>query len=671
MTDEEKHNQQSKRHPVFFNDVQLGMVFDILKNSAVDVYQFIPTTSKGNANDKTKKECVYGLNKANFQMGMLFTRYYDLDETPYMDPKHHLYKYMNSNRTHLLVNKYRALISADFFNNPALTDETIKSFEKVISRFANGIFSCPAKSFADIRRINEFGWYNSMLIYINSRHHCSKYLHPPVSCTYRNCRMKDYYKIVQVPKDLQMKFNKISKFFNEIKGELTLNQSNGFYSYVFENVKIPVICRHEYLTLEGVPPAEISIECYKGGKCKYCGQEITPYHEQIKDSLPPRVYDLIYKYIATINENIEVDGLMYALFNLLFDAIQANIKVSNVKNYDASVIAFASLFLYKVYTITKGKINYNNKLGKFLDSVKEYGSAVGWSQEKMDLALNNKQMFGNIENITNIIKEKIYTNEIKYLESLPLSVLFDHNVDPRDKAKLKATSKLQQLYLEGTEKMLKFNDLIDKAHSALWKLSHANELISKSKTLAITSSLPEVKSISIKNGEQFFDRMCKNYCPVNEIHEYSGDTCKHCGLKKDASNKKAIYDKYQNLINNQYLQKPNVIEPARFNIDKAYSIAEIEKYKGDDLFDKYILIENHLLKQELDQAITKGEHLDEVMKLISLLTTIDKENLKTDPAFIRKAFAFIIDQHIKSSDELLNELEFIYLKINDIQLLLL
>ena len=670
-----RQNDNSKiarRNYLPFNNAQLGMLFDILKGSMMEVYKFIPSEDKGNAFDAIKKECAYGINTGNYELEMIFTRYYDIDKNVFLDPIYNLYEKMNANRTLLTTNKYRSVIHANFFDNISVSEDSIKLFKRVLNRIANGVFKCGGKSPSEMKRIMNLGDYSDMLMYINCRHNCMKYIKKNITSKYLNYRIRDKYKIVQIPKELQQKFNQIGRYFAEIRDILKLNPKNGFYSYTVDGINIPVICKHEYMTFDGVPPAEISIECYRKGKCKYCGQELNAYHEQIKESLPPRIYDLIYKYIATINENVEVDALMYVLFNLLFDAIQANIKTSNVKNYDASVVAFAALFLYKVYVVTKGKINYNSKVGKFLDSVREYGSAVGWSQEKMDMALNNKQMFRNIDNITEIIREKIYTNEITFLESLPLSVMFDQNVDPREKDKLKATNKIQELYLDGDEKMNIFNDILDKAIKSLWKFSKLNDFVKGIDKINVKTKVTQIKSTTVKNGKKFFDLMCKTYCPINEIHVFNnGKVCEHCGIKNDFSNKKEIYEKYQNIINNSYLQKPNVIEDSRFNIDKKYSVSQIEKYAGTDLFDKYILVENHLLKQSIEKSIDGGEKIDNIVKLISVLTTINKEEIKKDSLFIRKSLSFIVDQNIKSSDELLNELEFIFLKIDNIQLLLI
>lgn len=662
----------NRKKGIYFNNAQLGILFNIFKNGLSYVYRFVPTNDKGNAFSAINKDYEYGLNMVNLELEMIYTRHYDIDKNPFLDPLFDLYDKMNANRTLLLTNKYKSVIHAEFFDNVSVSNESIKLFKQVLNRIANGVFRCDAVNPYDAKRIMDLCDYSDMLMYINSKHNCTKYLTHKAFVKYVNYFIKDRYKIVQIPKELQLKFNQIGRYFNEIKNVLKLNDKNGFYSYTVDEIDIPVMCKHEYMTFEGVPPAEISIECYRQGKCKYCGQELNAYHEQIKESLPPRIYDLIYKYIATINENIEVDSLMYVLFNLLFDAIQVNVKTSTVKNYDASVVAFAALFLYKIYTITKGKINYNNKVGKFLDSIKEYGSAVGWSQEKMNTVLNDSRMFANIENITNIIKEKIYTNDIKFLEFLPLSIMFNQNVDPREKNKLVAKTKIQELYLEGNNKMILFNDVINKAIQALWKFTNLNEFVKVINKINVESKLMQIKTMTVKNGERFFNKMCKIYCPVDGIHSFDNNKeCKYCGIKNDLSNKKEIYDKYQNHINNSYLQKPNVIKDSRFNIEKKYNASQIDKYNGSDLFEKYIMIENHILKQIIDKSINNGEQIDEIVKLISVLTTIEKDDIKKDPMFIRKALSFIVDQNIKSSDELLNELEFIYLKIDNIQLLLI
>ena len=131
-----------------------------------------------------------------------------------------------------------------------------------------------------------------------------------------------------------------------------------------------------------------------------------------------------------------------------------------------------------------------------------------------------------------------------------------------------------------------------------------------------------------------------------------------------------FYNKYQNLINNSYLQKPCVLPDERFVIDKLYQKNQIDTYKADDLFKKYFDIDNFVLQKELDKAINNKTYSEDILKFISTVTTIDIKDLNDEPDFIKKSLAFIIDKKIKSKNEVLNELKNICFKIKNIEWLL-
>ena len=663
----------SKNNP--FNDTQLGIIYNAMKDGNEDIKVFEPDDElKPPSNDDT----YYGINRYNFEIETLFTcKYKVVENVCFKDFMMTVFDYVNEGKVLLIQNQHKAKIFMSLEENKTTSNyesDKLSDIGYILTKIKNGILYSKPKNRNDIMKYSNLINYACMMAYKIKHGKYTKYICKSSPTKYISPLIKSKYNITLIPKDLQNKFNKPGKYFDEIKNILKLDQENGFYSYQLENTKIPILCTHEYMIYEGKPLSEVSIKCYKKGKCKYCGQELSAYHEQVKENLPPKIYDLIYKYMSTINENIEESSLMYTLFSLIYDSIKENVDRTDVKNYDASVVSFAALYLYVVYVKTKGSINYNNKINKFLDSAKKYWTEVGWTTEIIENATKNTTMFSNMSNITELIREKIYTNKITFLDLLPVSVLFGEKVEPKDYDKLEAKTKMQKLWKSGENKIKQFNDLFNNTLLSLWKfqsIKNSVEVIGGEK-INTSFEIFNVKSSTVKNGEKFFFETCETYCPASEFHEWSEKSmCKKCGLKKDKSNKKEIYDKYQIEINNSYLQKPHVLADERFKIDKLFSKEQIDAYQADDLFKKYLIIDNHILKQSLEKSINDKLYLDEILKFISTMTTIEIKKLDDSPDFIKKSIGFIIDKKIKSENEVLNELKNIYFKIKNIDWLLI
>ena len=81
---------------------------------------------------------------------------------------------------------------------------------------------------------------------------------------------------------------------------------------------------------------------------------------------------------------------------------------------------------------------------------------------------------------------------------------------------------------------------------------------------------------------------------------------------------------------------------------------------------KKLVINNYVLKQSLEKSINDCIYIDDIMKFISTLTTIEINELTKTSEFIKKSLCFIIDNHIKDINEVMNELKNIYFKIKNI-----
>ena len=663
-------------------NTQLGIIYNAIKdgNLGFCIYEQLdepPENEEENIKASIDALISYGYNIHNWELGNIalsclrkaypnLVRDFMIEVFDILNEGNNLIvQNQHKAKIYQTIEEERTSVSDSLIQQPHVTE-----IQYALSKITNSIaYVTKAKSYEDLMRQNAMREFALMTAYRVMHGRFTKYITAPLSVKYVAPIIKMKHDIVSISKDIQRKFNQPGKYFAEIKKYLKL-QPNGFYCYDLNGIMVPILCKHEWMSYQGKPPNIISIECYKKGKCKYCGQEMMAYHEQVRENLPPKIYDLIYKYMATINENIEETSLLYALFTLIYDSIAENVNRKSVKNYDAVIVAYAGLYLYVIYLSTKSGIHYNNKVNKFLDSVKQYWSEVGWTNETITKAAQNTKMFPNMDKMTDIIKEKIYDNKITFLDVLPLSILFHTNADPMKLDELVAKTKMQKLWKEGPEKMNQFNTLFSKSLMSLWKFTNLQNNIEKlgKKSIKINYEVPVIKTETVKNGEKFFYGMCEEYCPVSYIHEWNGNgnVCKHCGLKKDLSNKKDIYTKYFVTINNSYLQRPSVLPIERFKIEKLYKKEMIEKYKGAELFDKYIKIDNHIMKQKLNESIDSGKYTNELLKLVSTLTTIELDKLPKTPEFIKQGFSFVVDNHIKSADDVLNELKNICFSIKNI-----
>ena len=665
------------------NNTQLAIVYLFLKygNESPPIFEPINTPNKYYDNP-----IMYGYNLVTHDYHTVYRNYYSLvtDQAKLMDLTIDVYNIVDQGRNLYVQNCYRSVIYNAIAENTIIpitsripkNERIVLPFtdvDYILTRIRNGFFK-QKKQNVDSSLIEAHAPILAQTV-LNANP--MVYFKQKSATTYSSPEIKEIYGIAIIPKDLQLKFDRPGKYFDEIKVLLTLNPDDGFYTYNLNGMMIPILCTHEYMLYEGKSLSLIALECYKNGKCKYCGQELIAYHIQYKDTLPPKVYDLIYKYMGTINENIEETSLLNALFQLLYDAIEKNVANVNVKNYDTAIVAFTALYLYVIYVKTKDDINYNNKIGRFIDSANNYWSEIGWTNKDIDNAINNENVCFNLSNIADIIKDKIYTNEIKFIDLLPIAVLFNTVIALKDYYTINPTTPSQKLWKSGESGMNRFHSLLRLAYLSLWNIIIFNKSLSslKSKHIPSSSSRYNIKPTIVEYGEHFFKSTCLYYCPVNKLHEWTlKNICIHCGLNKDKSNVMHIYEKYQHIINNSFLQIPKVLPQERFKLDKIYHIKDILIHDSNELFEKYIIIDNMVLRHAILKSMDNATLIEEYIKLISVITTIDINELKAvedKKTLIQKAICFIIDKGIKSKENMIPEIKNIAFKITNIDLLLM
>lgn len=624
---------------------------------------------------------MYGFNELSNQLHRIYCnqnfniskeiRYYDIGQV--------VYNILSEGQNLFINNKSRAELRCEIESKRTLNrpdrdapDKWIKmsDTEYILSKIHNIPVSIRPRNLDDIKRINTLSIFAPFAAHVlrngiftffyknNSNVQLSKHL--PYEVKY-------VHKIVQIPKELQDKFNKYHKYFNELTKILKYNEKTGFYTYTQDGVELPIICVHDYMYLSGVPLAEISIKCYLDGACKYCGAEMNAYHEVAKQELPVKVYDLIYKFMNCINENIDQSLMMFAIFDLIYNSVKKNVDSANPNNYDESVVAFSALYLYTLYLNTKDDVHYSiTKFNKFLDSAKKYWAEIGWSNHIIEQSINSS-MFDDMrsnKNVSNILKQFIFTNEITFLDVLPLSVLFDDVVGPADIKNLKAKTSTQKLFIEN--KMKAFNERFNKLFISLWTVKQAKAKIDKYPKVDYNMNIIDIKVAKTTTGERFFNECCLNYCPVNMTHEWVKGECKYCGLKQDKSNIKQVFIKYLDVINNSYLQEPRVLSSNKLKINPIYSLDEIQKIQPADLYEKYMVISSYALKQSIDKNLTELNNFDEIQKLISTVLSINENMIKKDANLIKQCLGFIIVNKLQEPEQLLCELQNIFFKIENI-----
>ena len=626
---------------------------------------------------------LYGFNERSSQIHRLFinSNYTMASNKAYFDPGIMINAILDEGKHLFTNNQYRSLLHSMIYSQRTLTkedtDNLIHGFIKmndidyILSKVRNLPLSYKPKDLEEIEAINNRCQFAPFAAYriLHSNYDFYAKTNDKVSVhKYFPLAVKYKHKIVDIPKDLQLKFNKPHKYFEELTKILKFDKENGFYVYTKDGVDLPVLCLHEYMILSGKPLAEVSINCYLDGACKYCGAEMNAYHEVAKQELPIKVYDLIYKFMGCLNENIDESLMMFAIFDLIYHSVKKNVDSANPTNYDESVVAFAGLYLYCLYLSTKDKVNYSStKFNKFLDSAKKYWSEIGWTNRSIEQSLNSS-IFSDLkesDNAANILKQFIYSNEIQFLDALPLSILFNDTVDPANISKLKAENKVQQLFL--TNKMNELNDAIERILLKLWQLMFVKNLVSKYPAVDYKHNITSIKVVKTNNGQKFFKECCANYCPVHGYHEFTNNVCKYCKLNKDKSNADKVYGEYADIINNSFLQMPCVLDSKKLVLQPVYSLSEIEQMKPEDLYEKYIKIDSYVLKQAIDKAINELSNFDEVQQLLKTLLSLNAKDIKKDAKFVKQCLCFIVQNGIRTSESLISELENIYFKIDNIE----
>ena len=680
------HEDNKKWSPTRFNSQQINIIDYVLKNGQLYV-PYMKSIKKENGNKHNKDSYIFGFNELSSKFHRVYlhdNNFIVSNKTFYYDFWQMVYNLISNGLTLFINNISRAEIRGIINTNQALKNEgkennlvQLTAAEYILMKIRNPPIMIFPKNEEEIEQFNSFVKFAPFVAHALTHGIFERYIKFNDGVEYNKrfkYEIKPKIKIVQVPRDLQNKFNRVYKYFDELKNVLTYDEETGFYVYKQDGVSLPVICIHEYMILNGCSLSEVSIKCYLDGMCKYCGAEMNAYHQSAKQELPVKCYDLIYKFMDCLNENVDQSLMMFGIFDVLYNSVKKNVDSANPNNYDESVVAFSALYLYAMYMITKHVINYSpTKINKFIDSAKKYWSDIGWNQKNIDQTLES-QMFDELRNNNNgvnLLKQFIFHNEIPFLDVLPLSVMFDTMINPKEKEenKLKADTMIRKLYLDN--KIHDFNKKFFDMLMKTWTVITTKPIIEKYPKQDFETIINSIQTKKLDRGQRFFNECCKKWCPVNIEHEWKNEQCIHCHIKKDMSNQKEIYNNNVNVINNSYLQEPHVINDEKLILGPVHSLIEISKCKAEELYDKHLIIDAYVLKQAIDKKLVELSEWDELKALIVALIGCKAEEVKHDTQFIKQCLVYIIMNGITTKEHMLNELQNIFFKIENIDWLTL
>jgi hypothetical protein len=421
-----------------------------------------------------------------------------------------------------------------------------------------------------------------------------------------NVTFIEKYPLTIIPRDLQAKLTKPSKYFAEIKSNLTFSNKTNYYCYEIDGNEVPVICKHEYMLYNEDPLDKIANECYQHGKCKFCNVDLVAYHEKPKEVLHPTSISIIYQFINCLNDHVDEIRLLNYISSLLSDELSEYHDINLSKE-----AAFTSIFLLKLYALTKPTVNYNSKINIFSARAKDNCASVGWTTQHIQKIIHDEEIFESLKEAPLIIKNFYPSNFYeKHPEMYIISTMFEDIHYLGDT--LKPETKLQEIYLSGN--IENFNRGV-RDHTlqkyALTKLSLNGEVEGKDRRSYIT--ITEDNSAKL-----FFERIWFNYCPVLGLHRFSKNQkkCDGCGINDDGSNVRETFQKYSTTISSLYSVSINTPQNIPITKHSKNVLKEIDSLEADP-FPNMTILKEELLKEMINHDA----------EIINFLQTFLKINL--------------------------------------------
>jgi hypothetical protein len=398
--------------------------------------------------------------------------------------------------------------------------------------------------------------------------------------TLNKSKIKRNFNVLVLPKDVVEIIRHINYYFKDIKDKLTFDEKTGFYMLLAElengnKSNLPIMCKHVYMTLSGKSLYQISKECCLNGQCKYCGDSMISFADDDSTNIPPSIAELAYRLIEC-SDSSDDDATFLIMYNM-FTAVIYSFVQPDDPAYENKATAIVSLYVYKILNelIEKNIIDRTiPPVKKLISIIADNCTLVGWDEEKMEKLMRNEKIFGNIDVFVKILSGK--TEKIIDLDDTLKSIFNSESI--QEIKQIKETGKLEE-----------FNTLNEISILDDVNFDFIQGIIDNIKTDYKTKNKPDdIYGTSVDTLE-LFEKIAPKYCPVNYLHVFDGSECKYCGIKKDCSNAKKIYEKYEKIFNQKFdldpINKLHKFKPFKQDIDPIET--GLKEIKDDDI-EQYI-----------------------------------------------------------------------------------
>ena len=365
--------------------------------------------------------------------------------------------------------------------------------------------------------------------------------------TLNKSKTKHNFNVMVLPKEVIEIIRHINYYFKDIKNKLTLDDKTGFYLLDVQTdegkqTKLPIMCRHVFMTLSGKSLYQISKECCLNGQCKYCGDSMISFVDDDATNIPPAIAELTYRLIEC-SDAADDDGTFLVIYNIFTSVIYSFVQQDD-PNYDNKAIAIVSLYVYKIINeLVKHNIvdKSVSNVKKLIAIIADNCSVVGWDESKMEKLLQNTNLFNNIDLFVKLLSG----NQDKILD---LGDNLKKTFDSTSSKEVKQLSENNEIHTFNTINEISVLDDVN--------FDFIQNIIDELKNKIKTKNKPgDIYGTAI-NTFELFEKISKKYCPVNYIHDFEKGECKYCGLKSDGSNSKKVYEKYEREFNQKFELNP-------------------------------------------------------------------------------------------------------------------
>lgn len=353
------------------------------------------------------------------------------------------------------------------------------------------------------------------------------------------------YKIINIPGYVYKFMNNINTYFEEIKDMLKYNNKTGYYDMLYKTDYIPIICKHKYMMLNKDSMTKIIDECVIKGNCKYCGENIVNYDENISV-----LSTELNVYIYNLLEVHGIDSSNTILYNYLFNYV-SNLIIRNVKpndpNYDNKSLVIVALF---IWGILKLKL-YKETVSKLITKISNILFENGFNEEKIEQVIN-KGMLGDLSLIA---EQFIYEPSSSEYNLEDIFKISDKNI----------------IELQNNGLMEQFNQ---KFRLLRYKYLYTELKLMENFNVQTLYNLLYINERF--NFLESFVKYSKISCSKNKggLHKFEKNVCVYCGLMKDMSNINDIY------FDNAYDYQSQFI----FEIPKEHVKYNIEYFNLENVF---------------------------------------------------------------------------------------